>query len=171
MNGFIYLIMEEQWIFQDCHLLFWKIYIGQVMSSEKEDCTRNPLRQVCMLFQLRGLAFASVILTRNIKILTKTIPTFWLQKKWPFFLWLHRDTFWCHLLRTKMDSEVMEPKQRLGEKGEKTIPIFTVVGSAYDIVLNTGEMLWINVHIYHKLGYNLYDIRCIDYFLYLETYI
>ncbi len=51
-----------------------------------------------------------------------------------------------------MDSEkVMEPKQRLGEEGEKNIPIFTVVGSAYDIALNTGEMLWINVYIYHKL--------------------
>lgn len=68
----VYLIMEQHWMLQDCHLLFWQFYIGQVTLSEREDCTGNAHHQIFVTLCF----FVSAILTRSIKMLTKTIPTF-----------------------------------------------------------------------------------------------
>lgn len=56
-----YLIMEQHWMFQDCHILFWKFYIGQVTLSEREDCTGNARHQVfvTLCFFSFSLAFVS----------------------------------------------------------------------------------------------------------------
>lgn len=74
----VYLIMEQHWMFQDCHLLFWKFYIGQVTLSEREDCTGMHVTKYLLHYVSLVSAWRLFprILTRYIKMLTKTIPTF-----------------------------------------------------------------------------------------------